>query len=432
MSGWEDHSDADDDGNSVFGEAPLPPANIQQVAEQIAQGLLNLDESMEPADDEFDNPDSYSVELPVEDSVPDEDFLPIGDAPPDDDPGLEMPPPARPETETLPRNFTALSEEFIQPQDDRSEPVGHKQASNCITDFEMYTAMWCEKYSIPGDAYAGLLEGYKLVKSIENLMDLPKDVRTLKKRLISQLPLISQRHKLIDVNQEKLRTMSPAERSQAAQKRRADMHWVDLSSLVTRLLSSKDFVGGLHSGFGAFADAPTEMWESEAWLCSIRTTSGATISYEDGSPILCSDFVRYRGERFGQHIGRVFAIGIDRRACAATKDEVLVQIQPVYTRGSLPPTMKDAINGKETPLSRRFLSCHIQDAADMGLVVKDVCIVKCNWAFEYVIHGDLDTNHVLRRNKKAGQLQDRKEGGRMRPALVPGGAAGNSSSESIT
>ncbi|ELR05294.1 hypothetical protein GMDG_07277 [Pseudogymnoascus destructans 20631-21] len=90
MSGWEDHSDADDDGNSVFGEAPLPPANIQQVAEQIAQGLLNLDESMEPADDEFDNPDSYSVELPVEDSVPDEDFLPIGDAPPDDDPGLEM------------------------------------------------------------------------------------------------------------------------------------------------------------------------------------------------------------------------------------------------------------------------------------------------------------------------------------------------------
>ncbi|OAF61069.1 hypothetical protein VC83_02302 [Pseudogymnoascus destructans] len=93
MSGWEDHSDADDDGNSVFGEAPLPPANIQQVAEQIAQGLLNLDESMEPADDEFDNPDSYSVELPVEDSVPDEDFLPIGDAPPDDDPGLEMLPP---------------------------------------------------------------------------------------------------------------------------------------------------------------------------------------------------------------------------------------------------------------------------------------------------------------------------------------------------
>ncbi|ELR10111.1 hypothetical protein GMDG_08722, partial [Pseudogymnoascus destructans 20631-21] len=146
--------------------------------------------------------------------------------------------------------------------------------------------------------------------------------------------------------------MSPAERSQAAQKRRADMHWVDLSSLVTRLLSSKDFVGGLHSGFGTFADAPTEMWESEAWLCSIRTTSGATISYEDGSPILCSDFVRYRGERFGQHIDRVFAIGIDRRACAATKDEVLVQIQPVYTRGSLPPTMKDAINGLETPLSR--------------------------------------------------------------------------------
>ncbi|ELR06501.1 hypothetical protein GMDG_08025 [Pseudogymnoascus destructans 20631-21] len=134
---------------------------------------------MEPADDKFDNPNSNSVKLPVEDSVPDEDFLPIGEASPDDDPRLEMPPPARPETETLPRNFTELSEEFIQPQDDRSEPVRHKRAPNPITDFEMYMAMWCEKYSIPGDAYAGLLEGYKLVESMENLMNLPKDVRTV-------------------------------------------------------------------------------------------------------------------------------------------------------------------------------------------------------------------------------------------------------------
>ncbi|ELR05674.1 hypothetical protein VC83_03319 [Pseudogymnoascus destructans] len=179
---------------------------------------------MEPADDEFDNPNSNSVKLPVEDSVPDEDFLPIREASPNDDPRLEMQPLARPETETLPRNFTALSEEFIQPHDDGSEPVRHKRASNPITNFEMYMAMWCEKYSILGDAYTGLLEGYKLVESMENLMNLPKDVRTLKKRLVSQLPLISQRHKLIDVNQEKLPTMSPAERSQAAQKRRANMH----------------------------------------------------------------------------------------------------------------------------------------------------------------------------------------------------------------
>ncbi|ELR09617.1 hypothetical protein VC83_02902 [Pseudogymnoascus destructans] len=50
----------------------------------------------------------------------------------------------------------------------------------------------------------------------------------------------------------------------------------------------------------------------------------------------------------------------------------------------------------------------------------------------YSLWDDGNIAWVLRQNKKAGQLQDRKEGGRMRPALVPGGAAGNSSSESIT
>lgn len=39
---------------------------------------------------------------------------------------------------------------------------------------------------------------------------------------------------------------------------------------------------------------------------------------------------------------------------------------------------------------------------------------------------------MLRRNEKAGQLQDENEGGCRRPALVPGGAADNSSSGCIT
>lgn len=39
---------------------------------------------------------------------------------------------------------------------------------------------------------------------------------------------------------------------------------------------------------------------------------------------------------------------------------------------------------------------------------------------------------VLRRNEKAGQLQEEKGGGRIRPTLVPGGAAENSSSGRIT
>jgi hypothetical protein len=79
---------------------------------------------------------------------------------------------------------------------------------------------------------------------------------------------------------------------------------------------------------GRYVMASRRYAERNSWLCSLRTTSGAQVSFVDGSPVICSDFVEYDSmERGGIRIGRVYGIGFDKRLAAIKRDEVIIKIQ---------------------------------------------------------------------------------------------------------
>ena len=84
--------------------------------------------------------------------------------------------------------------------------------------------MWAEKYSVSRQGFADLSECHRLAKTLEEVVDLPREVTTLKRQLMAQLPLLPQRHKMVTLNQDKLPTMAPAEKLGPRKERRADAH----------------------------------------------------------------------------------------------------------------------------------------------------------------------------------------------------------------
>lgn len=151
---------------------------------------MDVDESIDSADEDADSINSSIVEPPIEDLLPAEDFLPVGELSFNDNPELSMPPP----------DFIPRHDESSMLYDDGSEPVKHQRASNPISPYEIAMTLWVNHTSISREAFTEFLECQKLATSMDDIRNLPKDVRTLKRRMESQLPLISQRHKMIDVN----------------------------------------------------------------------------------------------------------------------------------------------------------------------------------------------------------------------------------------
>ena len=150
---------------------------------------------------------------------------------------------------------------------------------------------------------------------------------------------------------------------------------------MTRILSSKDICSGLWRGFGSFTDTPNELWESDSWLCSLRTTSRERVNFPNGSPIICSEFVAYNSrEHGGDRVGRVYGIGIDQRSNSKKKGEVVIKMQMVYLTAELPAKLKAVGSKLQVPLTR-FEKLLLEDGFEFVLV--DDLVQRVEFTIDY-------------------------------------------------
>ncbi|OAF63361.1 hypothetical protein VC83_00151 [Pseudogymnoascus destructans] len=261
-------------------DMPLPqPQDLQEITEKAIQDLsghIPVDDpaTTVPYADTARN-DVFVLEIPTEDFLPDD---------------LRMPPPPIP---------AATEHASILGEDD-SELVQHNRSSQPFSPYLAFMAMWAEKYNLSRQAYQGLNEGLPLGQDLNiKAVELPRDVTTLKKQFMAQLPLLPLQHKMVDLNQEKLPTMTPAEKTGPRKDRQADAHWFDVAMLVTAILSAEDLHKDFWKGLGAFVDTPNKIWECDVWLCSLRTMSGEHITFSDRLPVICSEFVEYNSKKKG-------------------------------------------------------------------------------------------------------------------------------------
>ncbi|KZZ91982.1 hypothetical protein AAP_03201 [Ascosphaera apis ARSEF 7405] len=212
--------------------------------------------------------------------------------------------------------------------------VSPKFVGNHIDQFQLGLALFTDQASLSRIAYEALTELLSTVTDLEQLRSLPKTLDTLKKRFTQAVPIIPVSKKDVAVIPSKLPTLSEADRKKTEENKRP-MYFIDPLRSIVRHFKRADFSRRNYIGVGQFVAHPKEMWESNAWCSSVRTSSGDLATYpESGDRIIPSDVIAFKcqqGRCFcqnsGNHIGRITAIGKQGKLRC-------VKIQMVATRES--------------------------------------------------------------------------------------------------
>lgn len=271
-----------------------------------------------------------------------------------------------------------------------------------ISQFEKALTAYIELTNMSRRDYASLVDVLRLLPGADGdvhplIAALPKQLSTLRDRLRRRLPLMKMRKAEIPLNVMKLPTLPPGmkaeEREQIqafklklAEHRRGvrskgkgkdkaisenapptaaelkllaldlpkitmNLTFFDPISVFKNFIAS-DIVKRSYSGPGTFVDNPTELYHSNAWLSSIRASSGryahVLIEGQPGPAIFPSEFIYYWCMDMGCfcqdisedsedirniHIGRVVGFGWDKRTNSCTLEfphELALQIQEAF------------------------------------------------------------------------------------------------------
>ena len=250
-------------------------------------------------------------------------------------------------------NFTPLEATMLPPQsrrppDDKSELLPQHRIPHALEDpdpFVLALGLWCEESGISRQQYTSLRQILKLLEPHPSLSRLPDGYAGLRrtKGYLPQLPL---RRALVSLAPEKLATMAEGQKRLDAQAvPKEHLYFFDATELFSRVLRSQ-LTAKMYFGIGEFRTSPHELWQSQAWLSSVRTTSGQFARYHNSNrPIFPSDWVLYEskpsasGVPHPPRLGRVVALGY------AYRDNV-----PEAERGSLKVKVKHSCSLHDIPI----------------------------------------------------------------------------------
>ncbi|KAI9748114.1 MAG: hypothetical protein M4579_007309, partial [Chaenotheca gracillima] len=140
---------------------------------------------------------------------------------------------------------------------DTSEQIPHKRSVYIMDDFTFALGLWCNQSNIGRQQYSSLLETLALLKDVNQIKTLPKDVTTLKRSVTAQLPLIEQRRKSIPLLPDKMPTLTPKMKANVPSMPTAWLYWFDPVALFIAILSSPILVKKMHFGMANFVDNPS-------------------------------------------------------------------------------------------------------------------------------------------------------------------------------
>lgn len=348
-------------GDNDDGTAPLNELPISQLieAQNVADYQEPVDRDLEPVgplseDNAMDTYDTPTQERSLAQPPPSAAVNIAPSAPP-----TQMPPPIRP---------TVSSSIFGK---DESTALPHTRLSQGLSDTEFAMAIWCEVSGVSRLEYSSLRQIHIQTRPETELHALPGTLDTLKQHLRSSLPLLELRRKNVPLDPEQQPTL-PESIKTSGHAVPEDLYFFNPTSLFRMFLQSDEMRSKMHVGLGHFVDAPSEPWHSDAWLSSIRTTSGqfalyppppptesftagtttrraalaADVAARAGQSIFPSDFVQYQCNRSDcycaedeLHIGRVIAVGLDHQSTrdhSGPPGSCALRIQRIVSQQELP------------------------------------------------------------------------------------------------
>ena len=204
-------------------------------------------------------------------------------------------------------SFQALVDSTFT-EDESSSLPNIRNRSRQASTFELSLSIWCTNAGTSRPLYTTLLEVMDQLRddATNKLKNLPKRVDTLKLRIKEQLPLLELRKAPVPLAKEKL--PSSVRGKAVPQVPTEDLIFFNPIELFRRILSSQIY-SKLHRGLAIFKDTPRELWETDGWASSVRTTCGEYAHITTtGEPVFPSDWIRWQTAE-GPCFGRVCAVG---------------------------------------------------------------------------------------------------------------------------
>ncbi|KAI5839754.1 hypothetical protein DFP73DRAFT_529914 [Morchella snyderi] len=185
----------------------------------------------------------------------------------------------------------------------------------CGEEFHLAMMLFVTSADLSTAQYEALIEVLALATP-DTLHSLPKSIKTLQQRCRRSFPLMSLKGSLVEVD---LRQIPPKKETPR------HAYYFEPSEYCKIWLSSKDIRNSIHQGLGEYADISSEFWHGDAWMESIRTTSGQFAFVPGGPggggapgtstylPLMPSDCVKYINAEGKVSMGRVKCVGMDKR-----------------------------------------------------------------------------------------------------------------------
>lgn len=205
--------------------------------------------------------------------------------------------------------------------EDTSVPVPHERSKTPRSKFILAMGLWAEDAGLSRAHWNSLREVLRLLEPHDEISKLPESITTIRKWARADMPLLPLREKKIPLLSAKLATMKPAAKSHdSSEEPLENLVFFDPIELFTRFLSAGPILHKMHRGFAHFVDLLSELWQSDSWASSARTTSGQFVYFQD-QPIFPSDFIHHTCyestcdcQNGNYHLGRVLAVGNDFRS----------------------------------------------------------------------------------------------------------------------
>lgn len=170
--------------------------------------------------------------------------------------------------------------------EDTSIPIPHERSETPCSKFILAMGLWAKDCGVSRRQYESLREVLRLFEPHDKISKLPESVTTLRKWTKADTPLLPLREKKIPLLPAKLATMKPSAKvsSTSSDSPLETLVFFDPIELFAKFLSAGPILNKMHLGFAHFVDLLSELWQSNAWASSIRTTSGQFV-YFQGQPV---------------------------------------------------------------------------------------------------------------------------------------------------
>ncbi|KAI5789163.1 hypothetical protein EDC01DRAFT_631209 [Geopyxis carbonaria] len=243
-----------------------------------------------------------------------------------------------------------------------------------------YIAMMtiCVLFPMATTTYKAIWEALQLVDDVDLLKHLPKSISTLHTIADRHLPLTRLVSKDIPLDIKK---------TASTDKTNGKIYLFDQREMVKDVIENTCLRSKMHFGWGHLIDQPKELWHGRAWHETIRASSvGDSInsqginkwpSYENGTPVLFSDFVGF-GE--GKFQGRIRGMAIDYRSQSQNHGTLHAIVERLLYVHELPKLLQDKCISKFDYLTREH-----RVLVEEPLVYVPVQMITTK--IDYTIHG---------------------------------------------